>query len=100
MMHTIIEHLTGMNVLTDQVIATDLLIAAKSGVRNYAMAVTEAATPEIKEMLTRHLEESLDLHEAISNYMMEKGWYHAWNTEEQLKLNMKNMTIALNLPTL
>ncbi|CAG9621912.1 hypothetical protein BACCIP111883_02703 [Sutcliffiella rhizosphaerae] len=54
-MNTIIETLTGMEALTDQVVAMDLLIAAKSGVRNYAMAVTESGTPEIKEMLTRHL---------------------------------------------
>ena len=60
-MKPIIEKLTGMNALSDQVVAMDLLIAAKSGARNYAMAVTEAGTPEIKELLTRHL-------------MMVSGW--------------------------
>ncbi|MFD1739574.1 spore coat protein [Bacillus salitolerans] len=99
-MNAIIEYLTGMNVLTDQVIAMDLLISAKSGVRNYAMAVTEAGTPEVKEILIRHLEEALDMHEQISTYMTEKGWYHAWNTDEQIKLNLQNIDTALNLPTL
>lgn len=28
--------------------------AAKSGIRNYAFAVTESGTPEVKEILTRH----------------------------------------------
>ncbi|KIN43362.1 hypothetical protein B4071_2613 [Bacillus subtilis] len=42
-MNPIIEYLTGMNVLTDQIIAMDLLIAAKNGVRNYAMAATEGS---------------------------------------------------------
>ncbi|MCJ8009038.1 spore coat protein [Lederbergia wuyishanensis] len=99
-MNPIIEKLTGMDALTDQVVAMDLLIAAKSGVRNYAMAVTEAGTPEIKEILTRHLEEALDMHEQITNYMVENGWYHAWNTNEQLKMNLNNINTALNLPTL
>lgn len=99
-MNPIIERLTGMNVLTDQVVAMDLLIAAKSGVRNYAMAVTEIGTPEIKQTLTRHLEEALDLHEQITNYMLEKGWYHPWDTNEQIYLNLKNIDTAINLPTL
>ncbi|WP_067842745.1 spore coat protein [Amphibacillus sediminis] len=99
-MNPIIEKLTGMDALTDQVIATDLLISAKSGVRNYAMAVTEAGTAEVKEILIRHLEEALVMHEQISNYMIEKGWYHAWNTSEQIDLKLQNIKTALKLPTL
>ncbi|MCM3160836.1 spore coat protein [Metabacillus litoralis] len=99
-MNTIIESITGMKALTDQVVAMDLLISAKSGVRNYAMALTESGTPEIKHTLTRHLEEALDMHERISNYMMEKGWYHAFDTNEQIQLNLKNMETAMKLPTL
>ncbi|WP_423407799.1 spore coat protein [Heyndrickxia sp. MSNUG] len=99
-MNPIIENLTGMNALSDQVVAMDLLIAAKSGVRNYAMAVTESGTPEIKEMLTRHLTEAIDMHEQVSYYMVEKGWYHAWDTNEQINLDLNNIDTALNLPTL
>ncbi|MEE6449971.1 spore coat protein [Gottfriedia acidiceleris] len=99
-MNPIIETLTGMDAITDQVVAMDLLISAKSGVRNYAMAVTEAGTPEIKEMLIRHLEEALNMHEQLSTYMAEKGWYHAWDTNEQINLDLNNIDIALNLPTL
>jgi len=99
-MNSMIENLTGMNAMSDQVIATDLLISAKSGVRNYAMAVTESGTPEIKHTLTRHLEEALDMHEKISNYMVSKGWYHAYDTKEQIQLNLQNINTAMNLPTL
>lgn len=88
-MNSIIESLTGMKALTDQVVAMDLLISAKSGVRNYAIALTESGTPEIKHTLTRHLEEALDMHERISSYMVEKGWYHAFDTHEQIQLNLK-----------
>ncbi|MFB1098082.1 MULTISPECIES: spore coat protein [Bacillaceae] len=99
-MNPIIENLTGMDALSDQVVAMDLLIAAKSGVRNYAMAVTESGTPEIKEILTRHLIEAIDMHESISAYMEEKGWYHAWDTNEQINIDLNNIDTALKLPTL
>ncbi len=99
-MNPIIENITGMNALSDQVVAMDLLISAKSGVRNYAMAVTESGTPEIKEMLTNHLTAAIDLHEQLSLYMQEKGWYHAFDTNEQIHLDLKNIDTALNLPTL
>lgn len=99
-MNSIIEYLTGMNALTDQMIATDLLISVKSGIRNYSMAITETGHPEIKEILGRHLEEALDMHERLSVYMTEKGWYHAFEPKEQINFNLQNIDTALNLPTL
>ncbi|MCM3144443.1 spore coat protein [Brevibacillus sp. MER 51] len=93
----ILQSLAGMGGLTDQVIAMDFLISAKSGVRNYAMALTETGTPEIKEILTKHLEEAIDLHERISLYMIERGWYHPWNVTEQIQLDQQNIQTALNL---
>jgi similar to spore coat protein len=94
----ILQNMMGMGGLTDQVVAMDLLIAAKSGVRNYAMALTETGTPEVKATLTKHLEEAIDLHEKISLYMIERGWYHPWNVNEQIRLDQQNIQTALNLP--
>ncbi|MBH0329588.1 spore gernimation protein GerQ [Brevibacillus brevis] len=94
----ILQSLAGMGGLTDQVIAMDFLISAKSGVRNYAMALTETGTPEIKAILTKQLEEAIDLHEKISLYMIERGWYHPWNIAEQIELDQQNIQTALHLP--
>ncbi|MCA0756168.1 spore coat protein [Paenibacillus sp. N4] len=99
-MNTIIEHLTGMHTMTDQIIASDFLISVKSGVRNYAMAVTEAGSPEIKAVLSAQLEEIIDLHEQIMAYMIGRGWYHPWNVDEQLRLDLQNIETALKVPTL
>ena len=99
-MNTILEHLTGMHTMNDQVIAMDFLITAKSGVRNYAMAVTEAGTPEIRATLSKQLDEAIDTHEIIVKYMMEQGWYHPWNIKEQIQFDLKNIETALNAPTL
>ncbi|MGX1377233.1 spore coat protein CotF [Priestia megaterium] len=35
--------------LDDLAIATDLLLSAKNGVRTYAVALTETATPEVRK---------------------------------------------------
>ncbi|MGF9910610.1 spore coat protein [Brevibacillus porteri] len=94
----ILQSLAGMGGLTDQVIAMDFLISAKSGVRNYAMALTETGNPEIKATLTKQLEEAIDLHEKISLYMIERGWYHPWNVTEQIQFDQQNIQTALNLP--
>lgn len=96
-MNPILEYLTGFKTMTDQVIAMDFLINAKSGVRNYAMAVTEAATPEIKATLTKHLEEAIFTHEQISAYMIEKGFYRPYNLDEQIQLDLKNIETALSI---
>jgi similar to spore coat protein len=96
-MNTIIEKLTGMDKMSDQVIATDFLITAKNGVRNYAMALTESATPEVREVLKRQLRDTIATHEAITGYMMKNGYYHAYNPQEQYKVDMTASDTALGL---
>lgn len=96
-MNTIVENLTGMNVLTDQVIATDFLIAAKSGVRNYALAITETASPHVRTVLKNQLEQAIATHEQITNLMLNRGWYKAYDVNEQIQLDVQNADAALNL---
>lgn len=96
-MNPIIEYLTGLNILTDQVIATDLLLSAKNGVRNYAMGITEAVTPEIRATLEQQLEQNIDFYEQISSYMIHQGWYQPWLIGEQLQMDLKNAQIAIDL---
>lgn len=98
-MNTILEQMTGMHTMTDQVIATDFLIAAKTGIINYALALTETATPEIKTVLHKQLEEAIATHEQITHYMMQKGYYHPYNVGEQIQLDIRNVETALNIPS-
>lgn len=97
-MNPIIENLTGLNVLTDQVIATDLLLAAKNGVRTYAMAITETSSPEIRTTLEGQLEQNINVFEQVSTYMIEQGWYQPWNINTQLDMDLTQANTALNLP--
>lgn len=96
-MNAVIEALTGMNKMSDQVIATDFLISAKSGVRNYAIALTETTSPEVREVIKRQLKAAIKTHETISDYMMKNGFYHAYNLQEQFKVDMKTTDTALKL---
>ncbi|MCK6073239.1 spore coat protein [Paenibacillus silvae] len=96
-MNPILEHMSGLHTLTDDVIAMDILINAKSAVRNYAMAVTESATPEIKQILMKQLDEAIDSHEKISNYMMQNGLYHPYHISEQIQLDLKNIQTAMDI---
>ncbi len=98
-MNTLIKNLTGMGTMTDQVIAMDFLIAAKTGIQNYAIALTETASPDIKAVLRRQLDEAISTHERITNYMMRNGYYRPYHIPEQIELDRKNIQTALNLPT-
>jgi similar to spore coat protein len=94
----IIQNMAGMGGMTDQVIATDLLVSAKTGIKNYAVALTEAATPEVRDSLKVQLNTAIETHEKITSYMVSKGYYHPANMSEQLAVDMKATQAALNLP--
>ncbi|RFU61624.1 spore coat protein [Peribacillus glennii] len=97
-MNEIIQNITGMGDMTDQVIATDLLIAAKSAVKMYSFAVTETATPEVRAALHSQLNTAINMHEQVTDYMISKGFYHPYNMNEQLKVDLTTSQTALNLP--
>ncbi|MDF2943371.1 MAG: yraD [Herbinix sp.] len=96
-MNALIEKLTGMDKMSDQVIATDFLVSAKSGVQNYAVAITETTSPQLRATLINQLNDMITTHEAISDYMMSKGYYHAYNLQDQYQVDMKVTDTALKL---
>ncbi|EPZ41425.1 MULTISPECIES: spore coat protein [Alicyclobacillus] len=96
-MNPIVENLTGTAAMTDQVVTADLLVSIKTGVRNYAIALTETTSPDVRAVLRRHLDDAIYAHEQVSNYMMEKGWYHAHDVSKQIQLDMQNANTALGL---
>ncbi|WP_096273598.1 spore coat protein [Paucisalibacillus globulus] len=78
--------------------AGDLLALAKTSVRNYAIAITETATPMVRETLTNHLQKAIQCHADVFNFMYENGMYPAYNLEKLLEndMNMANMAIDMN----
>jgi similar to spore coat protein len=96
-MNQLIQNLMGMGGMTDQVIATDFLISAKAGVRNYAVAITETGTPELKAALREQLNTAIATHEKITNYMIARGFYHPHDLSEQLQVDLTITDTALKL---
>lgn len=90
----------GMPELADATFALDFLMAAKNGVRNCAIALTEIATPEVRATIRNQLQEAIELHEKISNLMMSKGWLHPYNLSEQYQLDMKSVDTTLKIAEL
>jgi similar to spore coat protein len=96
-MNQMMQNMTGMGAMTEQVVATDFLIATKSGIKNLAMALTETSTKEVRETLRQYLNDAIDTHEQISNYMISKGYYHPDNLSKQLEMDLTATQTALNL---
>lgn len=90
-----VENSEGMPEMADSTIAMEFLMSVKTGVRNAAYALTESRTPEIRTAFRNQLEAGLQLHEEVSNFMMEKGWLHPYNVTDQYQIDMKSAEAAL-----
>ncbi|RXT13679.1 spore coat protein [Ammoniphilus sp. CFH 90114] len=87
----------GMPELADSMFAMDFLLTAKNGVRNCAVALTETITPEVRSIVRAQLEEALELHNEISKLMIEKGWLHSYNVNEQFLLDIKSADTTVKI---
>ncbi|WP_249652447.1 spore coat protein, partial [Lysinibacillus sp. D4A1_S13] len=67
-----------------------LLILAKTSVRNYAGAITETATPQLRYVFVKHLNANIKWHQMVFEYMEERVQYPAYNLSELLKNDVRN----------
>lgn len=77
--------------------AGDLLALAKTSVRNYAIAITETATPVVRETLTNHLQKAIKTHADIFQYMYDNGLYPAYDLQQLLENDMSIANKALEM---
>jgi len=91
------QNMNGMGGMTEQVIATDFLMTAKSGIKNLALAITETSTKEVRDTLTQYLNDAIKTHEQISNYMISKGYYNPDDISKQLEMDIQATQTAVNL---
>lgn len=78
--------------------AGDLLAFSKTAVRNYAIAITETATPELRKVLARQLQGAIKLHAKVFNYMLSRGYYPAYDLNQLLANDLKLMNKAITMP--
>ena len=79
--------MAGMSDMTEQVIATDLLLGTKSAIKNYAAAISEATTPEVRNALHKQLDDAINMQDRVSTYMMNKGYYNAYDPQAQINMD-------------
>lgn len=91
------QNIAGMDKMTEQIIANDFLLDVKNGIKNYAAALSETVTPEVRNVFKKHLDAAIYTQEKIVIYMMEKGYYYAYNPQEQIKADMEAANIAMDL---
>ncbi|KKI90614.1 spore coat protein [Bacillus sp. SA1-12] len=77
--------------------AGDLLAFSKAAVRNYAVAITETATPELRNVLAKQLQLAVVCHARIYNYMYERGFYPSYNLKKLLKNDITMANKALSM---
>ncbi|MGE5403894.1 MAG: spore coat protein [Candidatus Saccharibacteria bacterium] len=89
-----IENAEGMPGLADSAIALEFLLSVKTGIRNCAIAISEATTPKVRMSLRTQLDNTVNLHEELSNLMIGKGWLHPYDVNNQFQLDMKSSHLA------
>ncbi|MEW9109585.1 MAG: spore coat protein [Cytobacillus gottheilii] len=79
--------------------AGDLLALFKTGVRNYSIAITETATPALRTVLKKHLNNAIDTHAKVFTYMYGKSFYPSYNLEKLLQndVNLANKALQRSL---
>ncbi|WP_160686743.1 spore coat protein [Clostridium sp. C2-6-12] len=92
-----IRNAEGMPKLVDASMSLALLLNSKSVVRNCAIALTEAATPEVRYLFEKQLEEAITTHEEISNLMIKKGWFHPINLSKQFQMDLEASETAAQI---
>ncbi|GIP38926.1 hypothetical protein J31TS4_22060 [Paenibacillus sp. J31TS4] len=82
----------------DKFAAGHLLGFAKSGVRNGAIAITETSTGAVRDVLRKHLNQDIDQHAQIFEYMLAQGLYPSYDLDKIIEGDLRNAQVALQLP--
>jgi spore coat protein F len=77
-------------------LAGDLLGLFKSSVKNYATALTETATPELRKVLKAHINKAIDSHYEVFQYMYKRNLYPAYELKSLLQHDVNLAKKALN----
>ncbi|MDQ0159751.1 spore coat protein [Alkalibacillus salilacus] len=87
----------GMPEQIDSAIAIHLLVTVKELIRNYSVALTEAASPEVRTMLRNQMDAAIDFQKEVIDLMMVKKWFHPYDVSEQQILDLKAAQTAVDI---
>ncbi|WP_216830645.1 spore coat protein [Alkalihalobacterium elongatum] len=81
--------------VADHTIATDMLFETKAAIKDFATAITESSTPEIRSFLVQELRTAITQHEQIYGFLQDRGIYDAYNVPQQLQKDVQYASRAL-----
>jgi similar to spore coat protein len=93
-------HAEGMPNQVDSAIALDFLITVKTGIRNYAIAITETANKELREVLKKQLKSAIQLQTELYQLMMREEWFFPYDLPKQFELDLQSAELALRIAEL
>lgn len=96
-MRNILDKLTGSANITDQMIVSDLLMATKTAMASYSLAITGTTDSTIRNTLTRYQNDAISYHEKLTKYMLTKDYYHPYDMEKQIAQDIENARAAIKL---
>ncbi|MEF3306775.1 spore coat protein [Paenibacillus sp. GYB003] len=77
--------------------AGDLLGMAKTLVRSYAIAITETATPRLREVLQKQINGAIQLHANVYYFMLQRSYYPSYDLDQLLANDKRNALRALSM---
>lgn len=95
-----IENADGMPGLIDSAVAMEFLLTVKTGIRNFAAALTEIADEEARSDIRAFLNDMISLHAELTELMIKKGWLHPYDLDEQFKVDNISAKTALQIAKL
>lgn len=93
-------HAEGMPGQVDSAIALEFLITVKTGIRNYAIALTETTSPTLRKVLKNQLKSAIRLQTDVYQLMMEKNWFFPYDLPKQFELDLKSSELAVRIAEL
>ena len=91
------KYAEGMPKMADSAFALDFLLSIKTGIRYYAVALTETASPELRNALYQQMDDAIELHGEASELLINKGWLYPNDVEKQIELDLKSADMALSI---
>lgn len=91
------KYAEGMPKMADAAFALDFLLTIKTGIRYYAVTLTETTSPALRKILYKQMEQAIDLHGKVSDLMIEKGWLYPNDIDKQIELDIKSADMAISI---
>ncbi|MCX7709302.1 MAG: spore coat protein [Clostridia bacterium] len=83
--------------LDDQAIAAELLINAKAGIVNSAGVLVDSASADVLGEMKDQLKDAINIHADISNYMVDMGYYRAYDPGDQISMDIEAAQNIMNM---